>query len=246
MKLNVFKIGGNVIRKNESLEHFFTSFCKCTGPKILVHGGGNQANELIQQLQLPVRMHEGRRITDAATLRIAVMVYAGWVNKTLVAALGARGCKAIGLSGADGFCMRAVKRNPQPLDFGYVGDIDASGVHVTFIQRLLDDGFIPVFAPITCDDSGQLLNTNADTIACTLSLAMKDKYKVTLHYLFDRDGVYGDEGSNPLTILNKKQYERLRNRGVISDGMIPKIETALQALRYGVEEVTVGNTYIQL
>ncbi len=246
MKLNVFKIGGTIINHPDSLQDFLHSFCHCTEPKILVHGGGNQANEWMQQLQLPVKMHEGRRITDKTTLRIAVMVYAGWINKTLVAALGARGCKAIGLSGADGLCIPAVKRNPDPIDFGYVGDIDASTVHVTFIQRLLDEGFTPVFAPVTCDASGQLLNTNADTIACTLALAMKEKYKVTLRYIFDRDGVYNDNGESPLPILSKNQYEQLRSRGIISDGMIPKIETALQALRYGVEKVTVGTTYIHL
>ena len=247
MKLNIFKIGGNVVDNSQTLEQFLDSFCRCQERKILVHGGGALAARLAEDLDIPVKLYEGRRITDEATLRITVMVYAGWINKTLTASLASRGCRAMGLSGVDGFCIPAVKRSPHPVDFGYVGDINPAKIHVVFIQRLLEEGLVPVFAPITCDRSGQLLNTNADTIASSLALALKTYSRVSLHYIFDKEGIYGSNDSpEPLPMLSKEQYLKLRSRGVITGGMIPKIETALQALSAGVEDVTVGTTGIRL
>jgi acetylglutamate kinase len=246
MRLQIFKIGGNVIDSPVVLNAFLDTFCSCRERKILVHGGGKLAGELAGELGVPVHMHQGRRITDAPTLRIAVMVYAGWINKSLVAALSARGCRAVGLSGADGYSVITRKRDPEPLDFGFVGDITQSSVDVLFTERLMEDGLVPVFSPITCDPSGQLLNTNADTIASALSMAFKTKYAVSLRYVFDKEGVCCPGSDEPLPLLSRAQYEKLCGEGVVTGGMIPKIENALKALSMGIEEVYIGKTCIQL
>lgn len=246
MYLNIYKIGGNVIDDPQKLETFLDMFCHAREKKILVHGGGKLASELCQQLGIKVQMEEGRRITDSMTLRVAVMVYAGWINKNLVSSLISRGCLALGLSGADGRCIITRKRDRGPVDFGYVGDMDKNSVDAVFIQRLLHHGLVPVFSPITCSSSGQLLNTNADTIVSALALAFRSIYTVRLQYIFDRDGVCCPGSDSPLPLLSRTQYEKLRNQGIVSDGMIPKIENALKALEQGVEEVYIGNTCIQL
>ncbi|MEJ1730044.1 acetylglutamate kinase, partial [Escherichia coli] len=189
---------------------------------------------------------QGRRITDSMTLRIAVMVYAGWINKNLVSSLMTRECRALGLSGADGRCIITRKRDPEPVDFGYVGDITDSSVDAVFIQKLLNDGLVPVFSSVTCDNSGQLLNTNADTVASALALAFRSIYTVRLRFIFDKEGVCCPGSDRPLPLLSRTQYEKLRCQDIVSGGMIPKIENALRALERGIEEVYIGNTYIQL
>jgi len=191
-------------------------------------------------------MNQGRRITGPITLRVAVMVYAGWINKNLVASLLARGCRAMGLSGADAGCILADKRKPEPLDYGYVGDLGKESVNVHYIQSILENGLVPVFSPITCDHAGQLLNTNADTIASALAVAFRGFYMVRLRYVFDREGVCCPGSEKPLSLLSRAQYEKLRDQGTISDGMIPKVENALCALEQGVGEVFIGNTCIRL
>ncbi|HHV04709.1 MAG: acetylglutamate kinase [Bacteroidales bacterium] len=246
MHLNIFKIGGNVIDNPQKLETFLDTFCRCQEKKILVHGGGKLASELSEQLGLKVRMEQGRRITDSMTLRVAVMVYAGWVNKNLVSSLMTRECRALGLSGADGRCIITRKRDPEPVDFGYVGDITDSSVDAVFIQKLLNDGLVPVFSSVTCDNSGQLLNTNADTVASALALAFRSIYTVRLRFIFDKEGVCCPGSDRPLPLLSRTQYEKLRCQDIVSGGMIPKIENALRALERGIEEVYIGNTYIQL
>ncbi|MDD2290292.1 MAG: acetylglutamate kinase [Bacteroidales bacterium] len=246
MDLNVYKIGGNIIDDPKKLDAFLTSFCDCKGKKILVHGGGSLASELCRQLDIKVVMNQGRRITDAATLRIAVMVYAGWINKNLVASLLSRGSRALGLSGADGSCILADKRKPEPVDYGFAGDLSDGSVNALFIQNLLDKDLVPVFSPVTCDRSGQLLNTNADTIASALAVAFRSYYTVRLRFVFDRDGVCCPGSEKPLPLLSRAQYVKLRDQGTISDGMIPKVENALRALEQGVGEVFIGNTCIQL
>ncbi|MDD2263712.1 MAG: acetylglutamate kinase [Bacteroidales bacterium] len=246
MHLNIFKIGGNVIDNPQKLETFLDTFCRCREKKILVHGGGKLASELSEQLGLKVRMEQGRRITDSMTLRVAVMVYAGWVNKNLVSSLMTRECRALGLSGADGRCIITRKRDPEPVDFGYVGDITDSSVDAVFIQKLLNDGLVPVFSSVTCDNSGQLLNTNADTVASALALAFRSIYTVRLRFIFDKEGVCCPGSDRPLPLLSRTQYEKLRCQDIVSGGMIPKIENALRALERGIEEVYIGNTYIQL
>ena len=246
MHLNIFKIGGNVIDNPQKLETFLDTFCRCQEKKILVHGGGKLASELSEQLGLKVRMEQGRRITDSMTLRVAVMVYAGWVNKNLVSSLMTRECRALGLSGADGRCIITRKRDPEPVDFGYVGDITDSSVDAVFIQKLLNDGLVPVFSSVTCDNSGQLLNTNADTVASALALAFRSIYTVRLRFIFDKEGVCCPGSDRPLPLLSRTQYEKLRCHDIVSGGMIPKIENALRALERGIEEVYIGNTYIQL
>jgi acetylglutamate kinase len=246
MYLDIFKIGGNVMDDPGTLQHFLDTFCNCPERKILVHGGGVMATDLAQRLGIPVQMHEGRRITDDETLRIAVMVYAGWINKSLAAALTARNCRAQGLSGADGKCIISRKRDPHPFDYGLAGDLTPESIDVLFIDKLINQSIIPVFCPITCSREGQLLNTNADTIASALALSFSPKYKVRLRYVFDREGVTCPGSDKPLSLLSRRQYRELRREGIIYGGMIPKIENALQALESGIEEVYIGKTSVQL
>ena len=246
MDLNIFKIGGNIIDNPKRLDAFLNTFCDCREKKILVHGGGKLASELCRQLDIKVVMDKGRRVTDLMTLRVAVMVYAGWLNKNLVASLLSRGCRALGLSGADGGCIMAEKRKPEPVDYGFAGDLRGGSVDTLFIQNLLEKGLVPVFSPITCDPAGQLLNTNADTIASALAVAFRSYYTVRLRFVFDRDGICCPGPEKPLPLLSRAQYEKLRAQGTISDGMIPKVENALRALEQGIDEVLIGNTCIQL
>jgi acetylglutamate kinase len=246
MYLNIFKIGGNILDDPKRLDTFLNTFCDCSEKKILVHGGGKLASELCRQLDIKVVMNQGRRITDLMTLRVAVMVYAGWINKNLVASLLSRGCRVLGLSGADGGCIIADKRKPEPVDYGFAGDLKDGSVNTIFIRQLLDKGLVPVFSPITCDPAGQLLNTNADTIASALAVAFRRYYTVRLRFLFDREGVCCPGSDKPLPLLSRAQYEKLRDQGTISDGMIPKVENALRALEQGIDEVLIGNTCIQL
>jgi acetylglutamate kinase len=180
--LNIIKIGGNVIDSEEDLKNFLEKFSALEGLKILVHGGGNLATELGSKLKIPTKMIEGRRITDKATLEIVTMVYAGLINKNIVAKLQANACNAIGLCGADANCIPSQKRNSEGIDYGFVGDVDAKKIEFSQISKLLDQGLVPVFCAITHDGKGNLLNTNADTIAAELSVAMASKFNVILTY----------------------------------------------------------------
>ncbi len=238
-KLIVIKIGGNLIDDPNALLPFLESLAALPERKILVHGGGKLATDLARKLDLPQQMLSGRRITDAETLKVVTMVYAGYINKTIVAMLQGLGANAVGLTGADGNAIRAHRRKGE-VDFGYVGDVDE--VNTRFLTSLLEPGCIPVLAPITHDAHGQLLNTNADTIAQEVATALSIHFEVELIYCFEKEGVLlqaDDEGS-VITSLDRRYYEDLKARGAIFAGMIPKLDNAFDALRRGVKSVLIG------
>ena len=200
MKIKVFKIGGNVVDNPEKLEKFAADFAAVEGPKVLIHGGGAIASKMQKELGFTPVMIEGRRVTDEDTLRIVTMVYAGWCNKTIVALLQKNGCNAIGLSGADGAVIKASKRPPVKLastgeivDYGYVGDLKPENIDADFIIRLTEMGLTPVFCAITCTAEGQLLNTNADTVASSIAVSLASKAAVDLVFCFEKDGVLADK-----------------------------------------------------
>lgn len=239
--LHVIKIGGNVVDDDAALQDFLAKLSKRNEPFILVHGGGKTATSMSETLGIQGRMIDGRRITDAETLNVVVMVYAGLVNKKIVAQLQANGKNAIGLSGADGNLILATKRDPDPVDYGFVGDIDAARINAEMLKNLLDQKMVPVVAPITHDGNGQLLNTNADTIASALAVALSNAYETILYYCFEKKGVLSDLNNDYSVIeqLNKEKYEALKNSKVIHAGMIPKLDNAFEALLKGVHQVVI-------
>jgi len=240
-KLIILKIGGAIIDEPQSLETFLHQFASIQAHKILVHGGGKLATDMARQMGIEQQMLNGRRITDDATLKIVTMVYAGHINKNLVAALNAKGATSIGLTGADGQLIRAHQRKHPTIDYGWVGDIDA--VNVNFLQTLLANGLLPVIAPITCDTSGQLLNTNADTIAASLAAGLAEKYQVELVYAFEHAGVLRDthDSTSVIHAINHQLYQQLLADQVITGGMLPKLENAFQTLTKGVDKVIIGD-----
>jgi acetylglutamate kinase len=239
-KLFIIKIGGQIIDDEAKLASFLQSFAGIKEPKILIHGGGKLASALAEKLGVKQVMVEGRRITDAETLKIVTMVYAGLINKNIVAALQAKGCNAIGLCGADGNMITARKRKKGEIDYGFVGDVEK--LHTKFIRGLLKKDLVPVLAPLTHDGKGHLLNTNADTIAQEIAGAMSAHYQVTLIYSFEKNGVlmHIDDASSVIKAMNKKEYEKLKKEGKISAGMIPKLDNAFLALKSGVKKVVIG------
>lgn len=239
--LTVIKIGGGVIDDTVALDGFLDRFAAVAEPKILVHGGGRAASEMSKKLGHETTMIDGRRITDAGTLKVAVMIYAGLINKTIVARLQKRGCNAIGISGADGNAIPAARRPSAPIDFGYVGDVDPAAINTALLGRLLDCGLTPVFCAITHDGGGGLLNTNADTIASSLAIAMSQEYAVRLVFCFEKHGVLCDSADERSIIaaLEKTEYETLKAAGVIGGGMTAKLDNAFAALEQGVSEITI-------
>ncbi len=239
--LTIFKIGGNVLDQPAALTAALDYFAALPPAAILVHGGGRRATELSGRLGIEARLVDGRRITDEATLETVTMVYAGLLNKQLVAALQARGRNAIGLSGADANVILAHKRRKGEIDYGFAGDIDV--VNAGALRALLDAGLTPVCCPITHDGRGQLLNTNADTIASKLATALAGQYAVSLRYCFERPGVLRDPADDGSVIghLNAESYATYRADGTISAGMIPKLDNAFAALEHGVSAVVIGN-----
>lgn len=239
--IKVFKIGGNVVDNPDALARFVKDFTSVSGRKVLVHGGGKEATRLSEKLGIPTKMIDGRRVTDAATIDVVTMVYAGLVNKRIVALLQAEGCNAVGLSGADADAIRAVKRPAKPVDYGFVGDINSSSVRAPFIMHLLDAGLTPVFSAITHDGDGLLLNCNADTIAMSLAtaLAADSDTEVELYYCFEQPGVMRDinDPDSLIPLLTTENFPSLKEEGIISGGMIPKIENALKAVSEGVASV---------
>ena len=239
-KLYVIKIGGNIVDNPALLTNFLTAFSTIEGQAILVHGGGKLATSLATTLGVSQTMVEGRRITDGETLKIVTMVYAGYINKNIIAQLQAMHVNAIGLSGVDGNLIKAHKRIDANIDFGFVGDIDE--VNTGFIHQQLLNNTRLVIAPITHDGAGQLLNTNADTIAQSIAVAMSDLYQVHLVYGFEKEGVLADvnnEGS-VISSINHLTYSQLKKENVIFEGMIPKIDNAFLALNGGVQSVIIG------
>lgn len=239
-KILIIKIGGNIIDDEQKLSAFLDDFAKIPGHKILVHGGGKLATRLAEQMNLPQQLVEGRRITDAGTLKIVTMVYAGYINKNIVAQLQSGGCDAIGLSGADGNSILAHKRVHASMDYGFAGDIDE--VNASFFQSLLQGGLTPVIAPITHDKKGQLLNTNADTMAQELAKSLAPYFDVSLIYSFEKEGVLKDVNDNNSLIrkIDRPGYSKLKAEGAIFAGMIPKLDNAFQALDSGVGRVIIG------
>jgi acetylglutamate kinase len=239
--LIIIKVGGKIVEEEDSLRSLLKDFSRIAGGKILVHGGGKTATALAEKLGIETKMVDGRRITDAETLKVATMVYAGLVNKTIVAGLQALGNNAIGLSGADLDIIRAVKRPVGAVDYGYVGDIN--WVNAQAIAELLDNGAIPVLAPITHDGKGSLLNTNADTIASEVATSLSSRYEVRLIFCFEKHGVLLNEADDKSVIpeIDPTLFEELKAKGTISGGMIPKLENGFNALRRGVSMVVVTN-----
>ena len=244
-KLNIIKIGGNVIDAPKALDQFLTAFAALKGKKILVHGGGKIATELGKKLGIETKMIEGRRITDAETIDLVTMTYAGLINKKIVAALQSKNCNAIGFSGADGNLIKATKRPVQTIDYGFVGDIEDGSVNVSLVKSLLTQDVMPVVCPITHDGNGNLLNTNADTIAAVLAVAMAKDFETRLYYCFEKNGVLRDINDDRSFIpeLKKDAYEEMKGNKQIYEGMIPKLDNAFQTVSKGVHSVYICNAF---
>jgi len=240
MQLSIIKIGGNIIDDEVRLAAFLDNFAAVPGKKILVHGGGKLATKVAEGLGIQQQMVDGRRITDAETLKIVTMVYAGTINKNIVAQLQARACPAIGLTGADGNAILSHKRTNASIEYGYVGDVDVINTSLLTSLLLLDKTLI--FAPITHDGKGQLLNTNADTIAQELARGLSATFEVSLIYSFEKSGVLlnAEDEASVIGRINPSYYEELKASGAIFAGMIPKLDNAFAALRSGVSRVIIG------
>ena len=237
--LTIIKVGGKIVEEKETLNKLLSDFSGISGRKILVHGGGRSATALASRLGIETKMVDGRRITDNDMLEVVTMVYGGLVNKNIVAGLQARGMNAIGLTGADASTMLSDKRPVKDIDYGFVGDVKA--VNVEFISSLLDSGITPVLAPLTHDGNGQMLNTNADTIAGETAKAMASKYDVTLIFCFEKPGVllHEDDDNSVIPHITHNDFSLLVENGTISGGMIPKIQNAFKALQAGVTSVLI-------
>jgi len=241
-QLFVIKVGGAVVEESGSLDSLLDSFAAIEGRKVLVHGGGREATRIAQRLGIETVMVDGRRVTDAAMLEVVTMVYAGKVNKNIVGGLRRRGIKAVGLTGADMNCITSVRRPAGEIDYGYVGDI--VDVDVAALYSLLEMGVVPVMVPITSDKNGQLLNTNADSVASAVASALCVKYDVTLVSCFEKRGVLLDKDDENSVIprIDKKRYAELLLQKAVSDGMIPKLDNAFSALDKGVKKVIVTSS----
>lgn len=240
-KLFVVKIGGNVLDNPASLDRFLRDFASIAEHKILVHGGGKIATTVGNRLGIMSQYVNGRRITDAETLDVVTMVYGGLVNKQLVAALQTMRCNAIGMTGADGNMIHAVKRPVKDIDYGFVGDVKPDGVNASLLQFLLKENVVPVVAPLTHAD-GKMLNTNADTIASVLAIALSRYFDVRLIFCFEKKGVLRDVTRDDSVIhhLPRKMYEDLLDKKAFADGILPKLENAYAAIGAGVTEVMIG------
>lgn len=248
-KLTVVKVGGAIVENAESLTQLLDQFSHIPGLKVLVHGGGRSATRIAEQLGLPQQMIAGRRVTDAETLRVVTMVYAGLVNKNIVAQLQARGVNALGLTGADMNVIQSHKRAPktvrlddgtqQLVDYGFVGDIDQ--VNAALLADLIGKCVVPVVSPIGHDTHGSLLNTNADTIAAEVSKALSHHFEVTLMYCFEKAGVLRnpDDDESVIPQITQAEFPQLVEQGVVSGGMLPKLENAFSAIREGVSQVII-------
>lgn len=238
-KLTIIKVGGKIVEEESSLKKLLADFADIEGHKILVHGGGRSATKLAEQLGIESRMVNGRRITDAETLKVVTMVYGGLVNKNIVAGLQAAGVNALGLTGADMDIMRSCKRPVKDVDYGYVGDVKK--VNAAILKLLIEQGVVPVLAPLTHDGKGNMLNTNADTIAGEAAKAMATVFDVSLVYCFEKKGVLLNEDDDDSVIpqLNKEEFGQLVQNGIVQGGMIPKLENAFQSIAAGVKEVII-------
>ena len=240
--LSVIKIGGNVVDSPEALDAFLDDFIAMPNDKILVHGGGVMASQTLRRLGIEPKMVDGRRITDEQTLRVAVSVYAGWLNKNIVAKLQARRCNALGLSGADGDSIEADIRPKEPIDFGFVGDVRS--VDIKFLDMLLEQGITPVLCAVTHDRKGTLLNTNADTIASSVARAMAAIRQVSLTFCFEKNGVLADpeDENSVISHIDRQGFAEMKASGAVSAGMIPKLDNAFAAIDAGVQRVIIKNS----
>jgi acetylglutamate kinase len=241
-RLKVIKIGGNIIDNDEALALFIKDFSTITGPKVLVHGGGKLATKLAKQMNIPVKMTEGRRITNAETLDIITMVYAGKINKNIVAQLQANQCNAIGFSGADGNTIVSEKRPIKTLDYCFVGDVKK--VNTNTLEILLNANITPVFCAITHNENGQLLNTNADTIASELAIGLSSLFNTELYYCFEKNGVLEDVENDDTIIenINTDSYKTLKDDNIIFEGMLPKLDNCFHAINKNVTKVCIGKS----
>ena len=239
--IQVIKIGGGILENEASREMFLRQFAAVEGPKVLVHGGGRLATTMAERLGVKTQMIDGRRVTDKETLDIVTMVYGGLVNKQVVTLLHTMGVNAIGLTGADGGWMRSVKRPiKNGIDYGYVGDV--TEVHGEHLRMLLDNGLTPVIAPITYNEEGSLLNTNADTVASETAIALVEaRGDVQLTFCFEKAGVLreADDESTLIPCITRESYKQLLADGIVSGGMIPKIDNAFAAIEHGVQSVRI-------
>ena len=239
-KLTIVKVGGAVVEDEEQLTQLLKDFCAIEGAKILVHGGGRRATKTAERLSIETKMVDGRRITDEQMLEVVTMVYGGLVNKHVVASLQALGINAIGLTGADGDIIRSVKRPlKNGIDYGFVGDVKK--VNGDKIALFIENGMTPVIAPLTHDGQGNILNTNADTMASETAKALAELYDVTLVFSFEKKGVLSnpDDDESVISVITREDFERYRADGTISGGMLPKIENALAAVEAGVSRVII-------
>lgn len=239
--LSIIKIGGNIIDNPTELFQFLSDFSKIEGNKILVHGGGKSATKMAESIGLTPQMIDGRRITDAAMLDVVVMIYAGQINKNIVAQLQAKNINAMGFSGADGNLIQSTKRNHPTIDYGFVGDVQK--VNTGLLETLISNGIVPVFCAITHDKNGQLLNTNADTIASELAIALSEFFEVTLNYCFEKQGVLydADDDSSVIEKINEELYSKLKAEKAIHSGMIPKLDNCFNSLSKGVQKIRIGH-----
>jgi len=240
-RLTIIKVGGKVVEESESLSALLDQLKKISGNKLLVHGGGSTATVIAEKLGLETHMVEGRRITDAGMLEVVTMVYGGLLNKKIVAGLQARGMNAVGLTGADFNLIEAHKRPVSDIDYGFVGDVD--DVNVSELRLLINENVVPVIAPLTHDGKGQMLNTNADTIAAELATELANHYKVYLFYCFEKKGVLTnpEDESSVVYDLDRELFNKYTREGIISEGMIPKLENGFRAKHKGVKEVLITN-----
>lgn len=238
-KLTVIKVGGKIVEEEATLGRLLNDFARIEGHKVLVHGGGRSATKLAAQLGIESKMVNGRRITDSETLKVVTMVYGGLVNKNIVAGLQARGVNALGLTGADMNVIRSVKRPVKEVDYGFVGDVEK--VDASLLSDLIYKGVVPVMAPLTHDGKGNMLNTNADTIAGETAKALATLFDVTLVFCFEKKGVLRDENDDEsvISLITPADFERYVADGTIQGGMIPKLENSFAAIEAGVTEVII-------
>ncbi|SHI36260.1 N-acetylglutamate kinase [Mesonia phycicola] len=241
-KLKIVKIGGNLIDDAEVLATLLKDFSAIKEPKILIHGGGKIATATSKKLGIESKLVEGRRITSAEDLEVITMVYAGLLNKNIVAQLQANNCNALGLSGADANCVQANLRHKEPVDYGFVGDVNH--INSAIIQQLLTAQLTPVFCAISHDGKGQLLNTNADTVTAEIAIAMSKYYEVELMYCFEKNGVLEnvEDENSVIPKINTAKYEALKANQQIHQGMLPKMQNCFYALKNGVANVVIGSS----
>ncbi|AGW86075.1 Acetylglutamate kinase [Blattabacterium sp. (Nauphoeta cinerea)] len=242
MKIHVVKMGGHLMNNHKSLHNSLKAFSELQGHKILIHGGGKKADFISKKMGIPTKVIQGRRITDKETLDIVVMTYAGIINKNIVAILQSYHSNALGLCGADGNCIQSYLRKISNIDYGYVGDVNVKSINTHLIKFLLINNIIPVFCSITHNGMGNLLNTNADTIASYIAISLAKDFEVELHFCFEKKGVLQNvqDSESYLKKINFDLFKKMKKNHTIANGMIPKLENAFFAFQNGVDKVSIG------